>query len=86
MPALSGGSEEGLSSSDLTPHDNMNTDGHGQHFITRFLRETRETAPTDGGSLITLDNSGDLLNIDQSFESFHTPPSSPCAETGDKTL
>jgi hypothetical protein len=83
MPILPGGSGEGSVSSDLIPHDDLNTDNH---FITRFLRQTGRTTPMDGGSLIPLKNSCELLNIDQSFESFHTPPSSPCAETGDETL
>jgi hypothetical protein len=75
MPVLLGSSGEGLPSSDLTPHDNLNTDGHDPHFITRFLRRTRDTTPTDGGSLVTLDNTGDHLNINHSFgPSIHPHP------------
>jgi hypothetical protein len=74
-----------LSSGGVGDDDNLNTDGRDQHFITRFLCKTRDTTPTDGGSLVTLDKSSGILNIDQSFESFYTPPSIPCAETGDKT-
>jgi hypothetical protein len=81
-PILPGGRGKGSVSSDPTPHDDLNT---RNHFITRFLRQTGITTPMDGCSQFPLVNSGEFLNIDQSFESFHTPPSSQRAETEDKT-
>jgi hypothetical protein len=53
-PILPGGRGKGSVSSDLTPHDDLNT---GNHFITRFLRQTGITTPMDGCSQIPLVNS-----------------------------
>jgi hypothetical protein len=58
--------------------DDLNPRGHDEHFIARFLRKTMITTHTD--------NSGDLLNIDQSFESCQTPSLSPRSGLDDNNV
>jgi hypothetical protein len=57
-PILPGGRGKGSVSSDLTPHDDLNT---GNHFITRFLGQTGITTPIDDCSQIPLVNSGEFF-------------------------
>jgi hypothetical protein len=73
-PILPGGRGKGSVSSDLTPHDDLNT---GNHFITRFLRQTGITTPMDDCSQIPLVIQVNFLTLTRALSpSIHYHPAS----------